>query len=266
VVYIGTGDSTEINGLNPGSTYYFSVIEYNGTDFTINYANQLSASGSVKMKVPGTPPVNPSKAIVFTKITADSMYLKWTSGIGQGRVMIIKKGGFPSAKPLSGLSYIANSEYGKGDSLSDGSFVVYDGDSNEAVIANLEPNTVYGIEIFDYNVGDFGNTYQVDSFAYGLKATLPASGLLNYFKSETIKIFPNPVATILQLEFLKSLNGKAEIKISDVSGKNVLETLIDLSTDNNSTQIDVSSLLEGNYYITITCKKDKMTQSFIKLK
>jgi hypothetical protein len=263
VVYIGAGDSTEIIGLNPGTTYNFGVVEYNGSGFTINYANELSAKGSVKMKVPGTPPINPSKAIVLTKVTSDSMYLKWTSGIGQGRVMIIKKGGFPSAKPLSGLSYIANSAYGKGDSLSDGSFFVYDGDSNEAVIANLEPNTVYGIEIFDYNVGDFGNTYQVDSFAYALKATLPASGLQNFFKNETIKIYPNPVANVLQLEFLKSFTGKAEIKISDITGKNVLETVVNLNNNNNSCQIDVSSLTEGNYYLTIINKKDKMTQLFI---
>jgi hypothetical protein len=263
VIYVGSGDSTIVKGLKPGTTYFFGIIEYNGSGFTINYANQLSASGSVKMKVPGTPPINPSKAIVFTKVTSDSMYLKWTAGIGQGRVMIIKKGGFPSAKPFSGLSYIANSEYGKGDSLSDGSFVVYDGDSNEAVIANLEPNTIYGIEIFDYNIGDFGNTYQVDSFAYALKATLPVSGLERFLKNETIKIYPNPVANILQLEFLKPLTGKTEIKISDIAGKYVLETVINTNSINNSYQIDVSSLTEGNYYLTIINKKNKMTQAFI---
>jgi hypothetical protein len=264
VVYVGSGDSTVVNGLNPGITYYFGIIEYNGSGFTIKYANQLSAKGSVKMKVPGTPPVNPSKGLIFTKVTSDSMYLKWTSGIGQGRVMTIKKGGFPSAKPVSGLAYIANAAYGMGDSLSDGSYVVYDGSANEAVIANLEPNTVYGIEIFDYNIGDFGNTYQLDSFAYGLKATLPVSGLQNIFKKEIVKIYPNPVSNFLYLEFLKAFTGKAEIKISDISGKNILETEVSMNGSlTNPIQIDLSTFKEGNYYISIFHKNDKMTHSFI---
>jgi hypothetical protein len=42
-----------------------------------------------------------------------------------------------------------------------------------------------------------------------------------------------------------------------------LETVVNLNNNNNSCQIDVSSLTEGNYYLTIINKKDKMTQLFI---
>ncbi len=264
VVYEGTGDSTEINGLNPGTTYYFGIVEYNGNGFTINYANQLSAKGSVKMKVPGTPPVNPSKAVVFTKVTSDSIYLKWTNGVGQGRVLFVKKGGYPTAKPLSGISYYSSANYGEGDSLEDGSYAIFDGSSNEAAIANLEPNTIYGIEIFDYNIGDFGKTYQVDSFAYGLKGTLPASGIQNFVQQHLVKLYPNPVVNMIHLEFLNPLSDKIEINISDISGKSMIEKTIYSNSENlNPYRLDVSTLKEGNYYITIIHKKEKLTQPFI---
>lgn len=264
VIYIGAGDSTVVNGLNPGSTYYFGIVEYNGNGFTINYANELIAKGNVKMKVPGSAPVNPSKAVVFTKVTSDSIYLKWTNGVGQGRVLFIKKGGYPTAKPISGISYYTSANFGDGDSLEDGSYAIYDGISNEAAIANLEPNTVYGVVIFDYNIGDFGKTYQVDSFAYGLKGTLPASGIQIFVQQHLVKLYPNPVENMIHLEFLKPMSGKIEINISDISGKNILEKALNSTNENlNPYLIDVSALKEGNYYITILHKKEKLTQPFI---
>ena len=164
------------------------------------------ASANVKMKVPGNPPVNPSKSLSFPKVSSDSLSLKWINGIGEGRVVFIKKGGLPTAKPVSGISYRADVNYGSGDSLSDGSFAIYDGNLDEAVVAKLEPNTVYGVEVFDYNVGDFGKTYQVDSFAFGLKSTLPLSGLSKKMLENQIKIYPIPSINELKIEFVKYIN------------------------------------------------------------
>lgn len=47
IVYNGTGNNVTVTGLAPGFTYYFSVIEYNGTGASNNYGNSSALTGSV---------------------------------------------------------------------------------------------------------------------------------------------------------------------------------------------------------------------------
>ena len=42
IVYNGTGNNLTISGLAPGTTYYFAVIEYNGTGASNSYQNNLA--------------------------------------------------------------------------------------------------------------------------------------------------------------------------------------------------------------------------------
>ena len=42
IVYNGTGNEVIISGLDPGTNYYFAVIEYNGTGASNNYQNNLA--------------------------------------------------------------------------------------------------------------------------------------------------------------------------------------------------------------------------------
>ena len=42
IVYDGTGNEVTISGLAPGTTYYFAVIEYNGTGASNSYQNNLA--------------------------------------------------------------------------------------------------------------------------------------------------------------------------------------------------------------------------------
>ena len=264
ILYIGSGSNCTVNGLNPGSTYYFGIIEYNGASFSINYLESAKASASVKMKVPGNPPVNPSNSLSFPKVSSDSLYLKWISGIGEGRVVFIKKGGLPTAKPVSGVSYRADVNYGSGDSLSDGSFAIYDGNLDVAFVAKLEANTVYGVVVFDYNIGDFGKTYQVDSFAFGLKSTLPLSGLSKKILENQIKIYPIPSINELNIEFVKALKGKIEVKIFDLQGKMLLETIQNSNVNSNQIiQLDLSKFENGNYILNISNGKEFLSKPLI---
>jgi hypothetical protein len=264
IIYVGTGSSCTVSGLNPGSTYYFGIIEYNGTSFSINYLASAMASANVKMKVPGNPPVNPSKSLSFPKVSSDSLSLKWINGIGEGRVVFIKKGGLPTARPVSGISYNANSSFGLGDSLSDGSFAIYDGNLDEAIVSNLNANTIYGVVVFDYNIGDFGKNYQVDSFAFGLKSTLPLSGLSKKMLENQIKIYPIPSINELNIEFVKALKGKVEIKIFDFQGKLVLENIQNSNVSANQIiQLDLSKIENGNYILNISNGKEFLSKSLI---
>ncbi|MFY8020396.1 MAG: T9SS type A sorting domain-containing protein [Bacteroidia bacterium] len=264
VVYIGSGNNAAVTGLNPGTTYYFGIFEYNGSGFAINYLSTNSAKANVRMKVPGTPPVNPSRALMFTRASSDSLYLKWTSGLGQGRVGFVKKGGLPSAKPSNGLNYRADSRYGFGDSLADGSFAFYDGNSDQAIIVNLEPNTIYGVEIFDYNIGDFGNTYQVDSFAYGLKSTTAVSGFKKLLKTTHVNVFPNPAANELNIELELLHKGKLEISVCDLQGR-IVNDFGTTSYDkgNQVIHLDLSAIENGQYLLKILHGKEFFIQPLL---
>lgn len=264
VIYLGSGSNCTVTGLNPGATYYFGIFEYNGSTFGINYLTSSIAKANVRMKIPGTPPVNPSRALMFTRASSDSLYLKWTSGMGQGRVGFVKKGGLPSSKPVNGISYFADSRFGFGDSLSDGSFAFYDGNSDQAIIANLEPNTIYGVEIFDYNIGDFGNTYQVDSFAYGLKSTTATSGLRKLLKSTNINVFPNPATNDLNIELELIQKGKLEISISDLQGRTIVNFgSIQYDKGNQTIHLNVNEIENGQYLLKIVHGKEFFIQPLL---
>ncbi|HXD94126.1 MAG TPA: T9SS type A sorting domain-containing protein [Bacteroidia bacterium] len=70
---------------------------------------------------------------------------------------------------------------------------------------------------------------------------------ISIFKTQnaSIKIYPNPANDVLNVE-LEMLNGKAELKLFDVNGKQVL-----WQTINGKTIVDVSNLNAGVYNISI---------------
>lgn len=77
--------------------------------------------------------------------------------------------------------------------------------------------------------------------------------------SEDISIFPNPVNQKLILSIPKGSLGKMEIL--DPMGKTVLRKYSEL----NKTQIDVSDLAKGIYYIKIENNENILNKSFIKI-
>jgi uncharacterized repeat protein (TIGR03803 family) len=74
----------------------------------------------------------------------------------------------------------------------------------------------------------------------------PTGGINKYENSLDLNIYPNPAKDILNVE-LEMLNGKAELKLYDVNGKQVL-----WQTINGKTIVDVSSLANGVYNISVS--------------
>ena len=80
-------------------------------------------------------------------------------------------------------------------------------------------------------------------------------GVEEKFTPQTIKIYPNPANSELNLNIAST--DKVEISISNMLG----EVLI---IANNQNRIDISNLTTGIYIITITRGQFKQTQKFIK--
>ncbi len=80
-----------------------------------------------------------------------------------------------------------------------------------------------------------------------------------------LNIRPNPVTDELVIELQLSENQAVEIKITEITGKQLLSKRVSLPKNYNRLTLDVSSLSQGIYLIQIKSTKISVAHSFIKL-
>ncbi len=78
-------------------------------------------------------------------------------------------------------------------------------------------------------------------------------GVNEYSMNDDITIYPNPASELIYV----SINGNVKIQVYDMNGKMLIET--------NSTQIDISSLDKGIYFVVINNNKNKSVKKLVKL-
>lgn len=119
-------------------------------------------------------PTQNASAMNFSNVTGDSMTVNWTSGNGDGRVLIMRAGGAPNKFPLDGTEYEASPPV----DLGDGNYVVYSGTGNNATLSNLNSATNYQFRLYEYrknvNTGNYA-LYQLGNPASGSQTTAGTS-------------------------------------------------------------------------------------------
>lgn len=262
VVYVGNGNSFNLSGLDPATTYYFTVVEYNGSGLTTNYKATGNPTASQATATDLVYPTTASKDIVFTKIGQDTLSLSWTSGNGAGRLVIIKKGDAVSALPYNSTVYNANSKYGLGDSLEDGSYVVMAKDANTLTVTGLSPKTPYHFAVIEYNQSPIGPLYLSDSVTRANTTTLNPIGMQSIRKGMPVKVFPNPVINgQVTLSFDKPLQAGARISVFDLQGKLMMDQYVETSAQ-TSYQIFTEEWSQGDYLVTILSGNERMQTRF----
>src|SRR5690606_26429784 len=83
VVYEGNSSVATITGLEPSTTYYFKVFEYNGTGQN-TYYQTVDPAESFGTTL-SAPTVNASN-VNFTDISGNSLRINWTNGNGGRRL------------------------------------------------------------------------------------------------------------------------------------------------------------------------------------
>ncbi len=99
----------------------------------------------------------PTKDALFyssspTNLIGVKATLKWTSGDGTNRIVVMREAQEVSFVPTDNTSYTASSSFGSGTDVSgNGEYVIYNGNGSSIEVTNLTPGTLYYVKIYEYS-------------------------------------------------------------------------------------------------------------------
>lgn len=166
-VYSNSGTNTVISNLQPGTTYYFSVYEFNGSGEPVYMRPALTGSVTTR-----SIPTIPSSDMITVLRDGKELAFNWTKGNGERRIMVAKKGTNITGIPQNGIDYTENENFGSGQAIGSGEFVVYDGTGISAYVYNLDPASVYYFKIFEYDGTGTNALYLTSTFAAASASTV----------------------------------------------------------------------------------------------
>lgn len=186
IVYDGTSYHTKVDSLEIGTTYYFEVIEYNGSGDISNYLLSETLTGA--RSTVGSPTIS-STNIHFKLITLDKLRIYWTRGSGERRLILARENAPVDGVPEDLSTYYSRTYFGGGAKIGEssaifsGNFYGTDGNDADTVyteITNINPGNTYHFSIFEYN-GNQAPVYKKDdpeigSFTVTFEPPSPATG------------------------------------------------------------------------------------------
>lgn len=162
----------------PTNRYYYIQIR------STNPVSISKTAGTLVQTVNCTPTLGP-QSLQFSNTTLTSTTLSWTKGNGQKCLVIARYGAMVNALPVNGTSYLANSNFGMGDSLAPGQYVVYNGTGNTVNVSNLNVWSNYHFAVIEYNGDNLSSGYLNNQVLHGSATTLPVKWLqFNAIKEE----------------------------------------------------------------------------------
>ncbi len=240
VMSFGTAITFSVGMLATNKTYYVKAFEANGRFFPVyNTAGAPQASFSTSAK-----PSKPASAIDFSYIEGNSMRIGWSSGNGTRRIIIAREGAAVTAMPQDAVAYTANANFGSGQQIAPGQYVIYNNNGGSMYLYALQPNKIYHVAIFEYSLDGVAPYYLTTQFAAGSRASLTAPT-----QAGTNLTYSNITSHSITLNWTPG-NGNRRILIARANSP-VSATLTDLKTYTSGTTIGSGSHLgNGNYVIT----------------
>lgn len=109
----------------------------------------------------GSEPTIQTYNITFFNVTQNMIGTNGTKGNGSKRILVCKTSDFDeyNDQPINGTEYIANQQYGLGDQILGGGYVVYNGTGTSTITMNLQSNTTYYFKYFEYNGSGVNTLY-----------------------------------------------------------------------------------------------------------
>lgn len=127
-------------------------------------------------------PTTPAKNLTVNTREGTYLNIGWGAGNGTRRVIIARAGAPVQSKPQNGKDYRENNNFGDGEQLLPGEYVIYDNAFTSFYVTGLASNTTYYFAIFEYNGTGANTEYLLDPYLAASAATaatpaLQASGL-----------------------------------------------------------------------------------------
>lgn len=117
-----------------------------------------------------------SSNIQFSQVTDRQIKVSWNKGNGRKRILLARPSNSAfTLKPKHNLSYNASAQFGSGQPMGDGSFVVLNDTSSNCIVTNLMANTNYYFTIIEYNYNGVLNWYDTVQTQIASQRTCPAS-------------------------------------------------------------------------------------------
>ena len=160
------GNGMLVTNLQPGHTYHLAMYEFSGNNYPVYTINAS--------RITVTIPFEPNTAASNFNISGrqgNQFRAQWTNGNGARRLVLARKGAAVTALPADGSNYVANSNFGQGQELLPGQFVVYDGTNPSVLVDQLEPGTSYHFAVFEYNTVNGAPDYLSSTFLAGSAST-----------------------------------------------------------------------------------------------
>lgn len=173
VVYRGTSNTVNLRDLSPNTTYHFAIYEYNGSSGPIYLVPAATASQTTAT----TPTVAPTNLEVLSR-EGNRFRVRWTGGNGNARLLVVRQGAPVTGNPVDGVFYSADLDFGEGDQLNAGEYIISSGSSSNSEVRGLQPNTTYHIAVFEFNRSATNTYYLTSSTLTGTVSTAvtPSTG------------------------------------------------------------------------------------------
>jgi hypothetical protein len=155
VVQLGQDTTATVYGLLQNNAYKFFSFEYNADMFgqQPSYTAPLDTASVYMNGCLAPEPMMAARNLAQTDTAATTAKVKWTSGSGSKRLVIIRRiGGLTNglSHPTQSTNYQAGG-YGLGSEVQPGAWVVADTQDSTATIPNLEASSVYQAYVYEYN-------------------------------------------------------------------------------------------------------------------
>lgn len=188
-------------------------------------------------------PTVPSSSFVFSNTDGTKFSVRFTSGNGSSRIVVMKAGSPITGSPVNGTEYSFNLSFGAPATafISADQFVVYKGSSNTFTVTNLLPHTTYYLSVFEYNGSAAGTEYLMTALT-GSQSTVTTPAT----QTHTVT-FSNITGNSVKLNWING-SGEGRLVLAR-KGAPVNTTPSDLVGYSASADFGTGNVLNGDNYV-----------------
>lgn len=169
-----------------------------------------------------TSPTTQATSFTSSTITQTSATVGWTRGDGNNVLVVARQGSVVNADPANGTSYTASANFGSGDEIGTGNYVVYNGTGDTVDLTGLTPGTNYYFAVYEYHTTD------------------TCYNLVELTGNLTTQEAPSLTTSTTLLNFGQTCFGSSEEMSFTISGTNLEAGEIFLSSNPNYTYSETS--------------------------